>query len=185
MRKHVRRGIPRAPLLHDCDDLRDHVASALHDDGVADTDVLARDLVLIVQRRIGDDDTAHGDGLELCDRRQRAGSADLDLDGLEHRRCLLSRELVRDRPTWAARHEAEPLLQVEPVDLVDDAVDVVAEPRPLVLDPAVVGDEVVRPTAQRHPRVHRQAPAPVGGAHPQLRIGRQARRLAPCVGEEA
>ena len=96
-------------------DLRDDVAGALHDDGVADADVLARDLVLVVQRRVGDDDAADGDRLEPGDRRQRAGAADLDLDVAQHRRRLLGRELVRDGPARRARDEAEPLLQIEPV----------------------------------------------------------------------
>ena len=39
----------------------------------------------------------------------------------------LGREFVRNRPARAARHEAEPLLPVEPVHLVHDAVDVVVE----------------------------------------------------------
>ena len=64
-------------------DLRDDVAGALHDDRVADPHVLARDLVLVVQRRVRDDDAADGDRLELGDRRQRAGAADLDVDVLE------------------------------------------------------------------------------------------------------
>ena len=41
-------------------------------------DVLARDLVLVVQRRVRDHDAADGDRLELGDGRQRAGAADLD-----------------------------------------------------------------------------------------------------------
>ena len=36
----------------------------------------------LCRRRVGDDDAADGDGLQLGDRRQRAGAADLDLDRL-------------------------------------------------------------------------------------------------------
>ena len=50
----------------------------------------------------------------------------------------LGGEFVRDRPARAARDEAEPLLQREVVDLVDDAVDVIAEARALSLDGAVM-----------------------------------------------
>ena len=123
------------PLVeHDFENLRDHVARALHDDGVADAHVLARDLVLVVQRGVLDDDAADRDRLQLGDRRQRAGAADLNLDTLEHGRRALGRELVRDRPAGTARDEAQPLLQREVVDLVDDAVDVVAEVGALGLD---------------------------------------------------
>ena len=75
------------PLVgDDFEDLRDDVAGALDDDRVADPHVEPRDLVLVVQRGVGDDDAADGDGLELGDRRQRAGAADLDLDRFDDRR---------------------------------------------------------------------------------------------------
>ena len=59
----------------DVDDLRDDVAGALDDDRVADAQVLAvadrlavgadpLDVVLVVERRVGDDDAADGDRLE-------------------------------------------------------------------------------------------------------------------------
>ena len=76
-----------------------------------------------------DHDAADRDRLQLGDRRQRAGAADLDRRSLEHRLGLLGRELVRDRPARRAADEAQPLLPVEPVDLVDDAVDVVGRAR--------------------------------------------------------
>ena len=67
------------PLVeHDAHHLRDHVAGAAHDHRVADADVLARDLVLVVQRGVGDDHAAHRHRLELGGRRERAGAADLD-----------------------------------------------------------------------------------------------------------
>ena len=118
------------PLVeHDAHHLRDDVAGAAHDHRVADADVLARDLVLVVQRGVGDDHAADRHRLELGGGRQRAGAADLDLDVEQARRRLLRRELVGDGPARRARDEAQPLLPVEPVDLVDDAVDVVAERR--------------------------------------------------------
>src|ERR1700745_356761 len=42
-------GILRAPVEDHPDNLRDHVAGALDDDSVADADILAGDLVLVVQ----------------------------------------------------------------------------------------------------------------------------------------
>ena len=87
----------------------------------------ALDLVLIVQRDVLHDDAADPDRLELADRRERAGAADLDLDVAQHGGRALGGEFVRDRPARRARDEAEPLLPVEAVDLVDDAVDVVVE----------------------------------------------------------
>jgi hypothetical protein len=58
---------------------------------------------------------------------QRAGAADLDVDGLEPGPGQFGRELVRDGPARRGRAEAEPRLQRQVVDLVDDAVDVIAE----------------------------------------------------------
>ena len=41
---------------------------------------------------------------------------------------------MRDRPAGRARHEAETTLQIEIVDLVDHAVDIVGQRRALLLD---------------------------------------------------
>ncbi len=65
----VRRELPAArPLLplrdHRADDLGDHVAGLVHDHRVADPHVLARDLVLVVQRRQPDRRAADEDRLE-------------------------------------------------------------------------------------------------------------------------
>ena len=86
MRELIRLGIARALLRHQAQDLRDHVAGALHDHRVALAHILARDLVLIVQRRIGDDDAADRHRLQPRHRRQRACAAHLDVDLLQHRR---------------------------------------------------------------------------------------------------
>ena len=115
----------------------DHVTGALNDDGIADAHVLAGDLVLVVQRRIGDHDTAHCHGFEFGDRRQRAGATDLDFDIAQDGRYFLGRKFMRDGPTWRTRDEAQPLLPIYTVDLVDDAVDVVTKARPFRLDFAI------------------------------------------------
>src|SRR5689334_20227369 len=79
------------PLVdHDIDHLRDHVASPLDHDGIADPDIAtlaqhfalvadAADIILIVQRDVLHDDATDADRLELADRRERAGAPDLDL----------------------------------------------------------------------------------------------------------
>ena len=78
--KDVRLGAGRPPVGAHLDDLRDHVAGALDHDRVADPDVLGLDEVLVVQGRARDHDAADGDRLELGDRGQGAGAADLDPD---------------------------------------------------------------------------------------------------------
>ena len=73
--KLVGHGILGAVVEHDPDDLRDHIAGALDDDGVADADVLARDLVLVVQGGALHDDAAHGDRLQHRHRGQARPAA--------------------------------------------------------------------------------------------------------------
>ena len=70
----VRGELPPARALlalgeHRTDDLGDDVAGLAHDDGVADAHVLARHLVLVVQRREPDGGTADEHRLELRERR--------------------------------------------------------------------------------------------------------------------
>src|SRR6185312_3579890 len=100
----------RALLRHHRDHLRDDVAGALDDDMIALADVLAGDLVLVVQGGAADDDAADGDWLQLGHRGQRAGAADLDRDRAQDRLRLLGRELVGERPARRAAHHAEPRL---------------------------------------------------------------------------
>ena len=81
-------------------------------------------------------------GFNLASGVKRARPADVDADRLDDGHRLLGRELVRDRPAGRARDEAEPLLERKIVDLVDDAVDVVAERRTLSLDRVIVRDQL-------------------------------------------
>jgi hypothetical protein len=120
--KGVRRGVGRAAGEVDVEHLGDDVAGAVDRDGVADAQIAPLadrravgaapgDVVLVVQRRIRDDDAAHGDRRQPRHRRERAGAADLNLDGFEGGDRGLRRELVRDGPARRGRAEAEPLLQ--------------------------------------------------------------------------
>ena len=117
----------RPLLLNHAENLRDDVAGALDDDRVADADVLALDLILVMQRRVLHHDAADGHRLELGHRRKRAGAADLDLDVVQHRGRLLGGEFMGNGEARRARHVAQALLEIEAVELIDDAVDVVVE----------------------------------------------------------
>src|SRR6266446_2489731 len=86
LRKLIRPGIPRPLVEHHVHHLRNDVAGALDDDGVADPDIAALaqllamaadspDVVLIVQRDVLHDDAADADRFELADRRERAGAS--------------------------------------------------------------------------------------------------------------
>ena len=88
---------------------------------------LRADLVLVVQGGALHDDAADRHRLQHRDRGQRALPADRDHDVAHHGLRLLGGEFVRDRPARRAAAHAEPALQCEVVDLVDDAVDVVGQ----------------------------------------------------------
>ena len=66
------------PGVHSTHDLRNHVARALHDDRVADTHILARDLIFVVQRSTCYRAATHFDRYKLGYRRQHTGSAYLN-----------------------------------------------------------------------------------------------------------
>ena len=94
------------------------------------------DVVLVVKRGVLHDHAADRHRLQLRDGRQRAGPPDLDIDALHARDGFLGGKLVRNRPARIARNEPEPLLPVEAIHLVDDAVDVVVERGALQADVA-------------------------------------------------
>src|SRR5439155_2857627 len=78
--RHLERLRARLVLAGGPDDLRDHVARALHDDDVALADVLAVDVLLVVQGRARDGDAPDLDRLEHRPRVERAGAADANQD---------------------------------------------------------------------------------------------------------
>ena len=183
-RKHERLSAIGALLEQDLEHLRDDVAGALHGDGVADAHVLAGDLVFVVQRGVGDHDAADGDRMQFGHRGERTGAPDLDLDRLHAGGGALGREFVRHRPARTARNEAEPALQGEIVDLVDDAVDVVAEIGAAGLDSAVMRQQFRRRVAEFRQRVDRQAEALERLDRAVLGLRERRADLAPTIGEE-
>jgi hypothetical protein len=80
-----------------------------------------------VQRRVAHGDAGEFGGLEVGDRRHRAGAADLRAD-LQTRVVAESRrELVGERPAWRARRAPELAAAVQAVDLGDGAVEFVRQ----------------------------------------------------------
>ena len=109
------------------DDLGDDVAGLLEDDPVADADVLAPDLVEVVEGGPRDGRAGDLDRRQVGDRRERPGPPDVRDDVLDDGLDLLRRELVGDRPARRPADHAQPLLLVDPVDLDDDAVGLVRQ----------------------------------------------------------
>ena len=152
----IRLGAPPAAFPKPARHLRDDVAGALDADRVADANILARDLVFVVQRRVGDDDAADRHRIEPRDGRQRAGAPDLNFDVAQNGRRLFGREFMRRRPARRARDEAQAFLQREAIDLVDDAVDVIAERSALALDVVIMASSSSAELAEHGQRIDRQ-----------------------------
>ena len=123
--------------------LRDHVAGAQDDHLVADADVLAREVLLVVQRRELDGHAADVDRLEHGERVQVAELADVPHDVLERRDLGRRRELPGDRPARVAADDAEAALELEVVDLHDDAVDLEVQAAAALLPGQALGDDLV------------------------------------------
>jgi len=152
---------------------------------VADADAEPFDFVEIVERRVGDDDAADGDGIEPRDRGQRAGAPDLDVDRVERGLRALGGEFVRDRPARRARDLAKSRLPVEPVDLVHDAVDVEGELGPAGLDRTVDSERALFVLDAREAVGDREAPGAELVDDRGLRLPGDRARLAPAMREEA
>ena len=102
-RRHLPRHLVAIAGIHDrAHDLGDHVACALEDDRVADPQVLAPDLVDVVERCVAHGRATHEHRGDVGDRGHGTGPAHVHLDRLELRGDLLGRELVGGRPARCA-----------------------------------------------------------------------------------
>jgi hypothetical protein len=137
-----------------------------------------------VQGHVGDDDTADGDRFKPRHRCQRAGAPDLNVDAAENGDRPLCRKLVGDGPARAAGDKAQPLLQGEIVNLVDNAVNIIAQRRSLLLDLVIMLDQTFNRIELLHQRIDAE---PVGFErlhHAHLRGCRHGADLTPGIGEK-
>ena len=96
---------------HGPQDLWDNLSGALDDDGIADSDVSAVDVVLIVERGLFDGCATDYHGHQLGEGVEGACTAYVDTDVQELGCCLLGGELVGDGPSRFPAHETQLLLQ--------------------------------------------------------------------------
>ena len=171
-------------MFFHADHMRDHLASLLHHQHIADADVLAGDLVRVVQARPTDDRAREFHRLEVSHGCDRAAAAHLHADPGERGRGLELLELPGDRPPRTfGRRPKDPLL-VKPVDLHHEAIDFEVE----------VVQFLDQFGAPLHERVERTEDLRAGGdwhAGPGrpgqefgLRSGPEAGRIAHAVAEE-
>ena len=123
-RHHPRLAVRRPPAEHRPDDSRDDIAGLLDDDPVAFADVLAREVVGVVQRRHRDRRAGQEHRFEHRERRDRAGAPDVDLDLSQQRRLLFRRKLERDGPARKLAGGAERAALRVGIDLDDHAVGI-------------------------------------------------------------
>ena len=164
--------------------LRNHVARALQHHAVAHPHPQPRDLVAVVERDVGNDHAAHRHRRQAAHGRQLASAAHLDVDGFQRGFGAFGGKLVRHAPARRLGDKTQPLLPVEPVDLVDHAVDVIGQVRPLALDPPVMLQHRGRIGAAHQQRGYRHAPGRNCLHHLQLGRPRNLARRAPAVRPE-
>src|SRR5439155_7440551 len=156
--RHLEDSLCAGPLAHDRGDyLRNDLTRPLDEHRVADTDVLAVDVLFVVQGRKLHDDPTDLHRLEDRERVQAAGAANVNADLLQRRRRLGWRELVRDGPARLTPDVAELLVQRAVLDLDDDAVDLIVELLPLVIPGSDTLDHVVQGLRSGIARVHFEA----------------------------
>jgi hypothetical protein len=140
-------------------DFRDHVAGPANDDGVADADVFAANLILVVQSGVDHRHATDENRFEPCHRRQCASTADLDADVEQLGDRLLGGEFVRQRETWVVSSETEALVSRQLVQLVDHTIDIVGQRAALAADLGVVGEETGKTTNPARLGSNRKTPA--------------------------
>ena len=129
------------PLRGDhLDHLGDDAPRPLDDDPVADADVLPLDLVGVVERGAADDGSLHLYRLHDGHGGKGPGASHLDDDVKDLGHLLAGGKLVGDGPAGAAGDFPEAALEVEGVDLDDDAVHLVGEFLPDLQHVVVIGD---------------------------------------------
>src|SRR5258708_17361984 len=105
---------------------------------IADSHILASDLIFVMQRRIGYRYAADEYGRKSRHRSQHPGTPDLHADIENLGDFLLRRKLVRHCKTRGARCETEACLAAQIVNLVDHAVDFIRQREALFAYCAIV-----------------------------------------------
>ncbi len=182
--KDVGQGFRRSALRHRSQDLRNDVARALQHHGVANANILAGDFVLVVQRGPRHKHAADIDRLQRRDRRQRAGTADLDQNVLQNRRRLLGGKLPGDGPARFAAGETKSGLQRQVIDLVHHAIDVVRQRRALGRDVGLEGFGLGLAAQQPAQRIDGKSPAAQALQEMPVRVGELFAGLAQRIGEQ-
>ena len=146
-------------------DLWDDVAGAQHDDLVAGAHVLAREVLLVVQRRELDCHTGDMDRLEEGEGVQIAELSGVPLDVLERRDSGGRREFPRDGGPRLAADHAEAPLELVVIDLHDHAVDLEVQRAAALLPGQALGHDVLLAAQQLNIGIDAEAVLAKPGEH--------------------
>ena len=152
-------------LLEHFLDGRDDIATLDDGHGIAHRQLELVDILLVVEGGPPDGRASQGDGLQLRDRRDAAGAADLDGDAKDLGDGLRGLELVCDRPAGMVLRIAEGLPHVQLVDLRHHAVYLVLEAGAGSGDLLKIGGEVF---IGQGPRLQPSLAKQLLGAPPRL-----------------
>ena len=117
-------------IQYDADDLRDYIACTSYDDSIPDTGIQPIDFVLIMQGGVTDGYSANMHRFKPCDRRQCTGTPYLHIDIQQSGHLFLRRKFMRQRPAGRTRYKTEFLLLSDPINLVDNTIDLVGQTIP-------------------------------------------------------
>ena len=184
VREHERHGSGGAAVQNHGQDLRNHVAGPLKHHHIADTDVLAGDLILVVQGRPRNQHAAHVHRFQFGHGRQRAGAPHLDPDLLQDGRGLFGGKLPRHGPAWRAPDKTKAPLQAKVVQLVHHAIDVVGQAGAFRGNLRLERVGLVLAAEPAGQRVDREPPVPQPLQIIPMRVGHLFACLALCVGKQ-
>ena len=148
-----------AAIQNHLDNLRNHIAGTLQDDGIANADIFAGDFIFIMQSRVAHHHAADIDGFHHRAGCERTGATHLDFNIEQLRYRLFGGEFPRHCPARRAADKTKPPLPINPVKLIDNPINIISECGTAHAD---FGLEVLsRVFALQVPRqrVHREAPA--------------------------
>ena len=142
---------------HRADHLGNHVTGLAHHHGVAGTNILHANLILVVKSRHADGGTPHEHRFENRERSRTTRATDRHLDVAQQGGSFLGRELEGDGPSRCASGETESLALREIVDLHHHTIDLVADGVSIGLPLLAELHHVVERIDEGDRRVHRES----------------------------
>ena len=129
------------------DDLGNNVPCPLHNNAIPGAHSQSGNFIAVVQGYVGHNDAAHRYWGQATHGRQLARPAHLNIDKLKRCFGLFSGKFVRNRPARGFCDKAKPFLPFKPVNLVNHAVNIIGQVRPLTFDTGIMGQRII---AMRH-----------------------------------